>query len=88
MTIFVLRAFARSEDNVNTDQDAQAETKPGRSRRGTIDSIVSRASEIGRRELPRTAKIVTAPTGRIDSWVGARQFPIRSEPNSVHDEVL
>jgi hypothetical protein len=28
VTIFVLRAFARSEDNVNTDQDAQAETKP------------------------------------------------------------
>jgi hypothetical protein len=28
VTIFVLRAFARSEDNVNTDQDAQAETRP------------------------------------------------------------
>ena len=28
VTIFVLRAFARSEDNVNKDRDAQAETKP------------------------------------------------------------
>jgi hypothetical protein len=29
VTIFVLRAFARSDDNVNRDRDARAETKPG-----------------------------------------------------------
>jgi hypothetical protein len=28
VTIFVLRAFVRSEDNVNKDRDARAETKP------------------------------------------------------------
>jgi hypothetical protein len=29
VTIFVLRAFTRSEDNVNKDREIQAETKPG-----------------------------------------------------------
>jgi hypothetical protein len=52
VTIFVLRAFARSEDNVNTNQDAQAETKPDEAAEVPSTQLLAEPPKLGAASYP------------------------------------
>jgi len=52
VTIFVLRAFACSEDNVNTDQDAQGETKPNEAAEVPSNQLLTEPPKLGAASYP------------------------------------
>jgi len=89
VTFIVLRAFTRSEDNVNKDREIQAETKPGEATQMPSNQLSAEPQNSGAPDLPRTAEITTAPkrADRLLGWPRGNSF-IRSKPNSVHEEVL
>ncbi len=52
VTIFVLRAFARSEDNVNNDRDAPVETKPDEAAEIPPNQLLAEPSKLGASSYP------------------------------------
>jgi hypothetical protein len=56
VTIFVLRAFARSEDNVNKDRDAQAETKPDETAEMPPNQLLAEPPKFGASSCPGQQK--------------------------------
>jgi hypothetical protein len=52
VTIFVLRAFASTEDNVNTDRDAQAETEREEAADVSSNQLLAEPPKLGAASYP------------------------------------